>query len=917
MKRILSTVAVLVATLICATVIVPLAACVNSGNRTLKIANMANYGLSNVAVEIYKSNNRLYSGTTDDEGKINLDLDSGEYNVKLANLPKGYTKSELTLKVDSSPEITLNVPSFVIEEEMPSGNKYSLGNIIHNFTLRTTFNYNTNANTVEQKTDVKLYDVLKEKKVVLLNFWYTTCSFCLKEFPAMQKAYEEYSDKVSILAIDDPGNRDNDAAVATFVSSNKYTFDMGMDTANLTSAMFNFSGWPETYIVDRYGIIVRQIDPIVDDREDPEMWKDIFEYYSSDNYIPDNINFDKNEDEDSNFVPDIPDAFGVTMSNPLEIDQRINKTGKSIQFSADNSPAAWPWQLADDGQSIFATSKGHRKTSSIIYARLDLDEDKVLTFEYKHAGVNATDLFSVLVDAREGLGRTTMATYDASDWKKGYAYIPLEAGSYEIAFVYIKNSNQTQASNVEDTAYIKNLRLEDLSVLDNEEINMHYFAARGRNYETGGFDFYADVYKDENGYYRVKDEAYNGVDPYLYISLSTTAPYFTEAGNTLYNTYISKNNCIFNNRDYYPIFSAYVSYSSNSSHDKYVPVRDDLKQALTALYNSENSPTDSHYSTNGWLEFCSFFKHYGKGESLGNTVEGLAYFSAYDAIETTGVPNDGKLNQVEFEKMYVPRGKIFKFIPETSGAYKIQGINKVGTEAWLYDRSLETNPTATKPLNTSGYDDFPRDVEGQITSETIQNFCMYEYLEAGKTYYIQVAFRVVEDLGTLKFRIDRIGDEFEYLTTATSGFYTQINNKLVLKIYVDPKYNKTDDVFYDATTGSKIYCDFISPSRMFTYAIDDLLDENNSKVPKGAFNVPSSVSVTVDGVTYYGRDFTDDMKKYLEESKKNEGDLYGMLEVNFELQIILRLVYQKQVNTDDNNEWLKACWYKVHVGPNK
>lgn len=194
---------------------------------------------------------------------------------------------------------------------------------------------------------------------------------------------------------------------------------------------------------------------------------------------------------------------------------------------------------------------------------------------------------------------------------------------------------------------------------------------------------------------------------------------------------------------------------------------------------------------------------------------------------------------------------------------------------------------------------------------------MYEYLEAGKTYYIQVAFRVVEDLGTLKFRIDRIGDEFEYLTTATSGFYTQVNNKLVLKIYVDPKYNKTDDVFYDATTGSKIYCDFISPSRMFTYAIDDLLDENNSKVPKGAFNVPSSVSVTVDGVTYYGRDFTDDMKKYLEESKKNEGDLYGMLEVNFELQIILRLVYQKQVNTDDNNEWLKACWYKVHVGPNK
>ena len=44
--------------------------------------------------------------------------------------------------------------------------------------------------------------MLEEKDMVLINFWYTTCTYCVAEFPFMEEAYQMYKDQVGIIAVD-------------------------------------------------------------------------------------------------------------------------------------------------------------------------------------------------------------------------------------------------------------------------------------------------------------------------------------------------------------------------------------------------------------------------------------------------------------------------------------------------------------------------------------------------------------------------------------------------------------------------------------------------------------------------------------------------------------------------------------------
>ena len=48
----------------------------------------------------------------------------------------------------------------------------------------------------------QLAELLKTKKMVLINFWYTSCSWCVTEFPYMQESYDMYSEDVALIALD-------------------------------------------------------------------------------------------------------------------------------------------------------------------------------------------------------------------------------------------------------------------------------------------------------------------------------------------------------------------------------------------------------------------------------------------------------------------------------------------------------------------------------------------------------------------------------------------------------------------------------------------------------------------------------------------------------------------------------------------
>lgn len=84
----------------------------------------------------------------------------------------------------------------------------------------------------------------------------------------------------------------------------------------------------------------------------------------------------------------------------------------------------------------------------------------------------------------------------------------------------------------------------------------------------------------------------------------------------------------------------------------------------------------------------------------------------------------------------------------------------------------------------------------------------------------------------------------------------------------------------------------------------------------GNVNIPDALK----GLENKVIDYTDIMKGYLEQSKTGVqiGDktYYGLVPVNNELYGILQLFNAKYMGYDDDNEWLRACWYVERLGFN-
>lgn len=921
MKKFISRLSIALAALLSATLLIPIAAC-SGGKIPIKVVSMGGISLPEVQVTVKKDGKDYATGVTNKNGEWSVRFKSGTYTAEITGgLPVGYSAEE-SYKLDTSKEvITLGVTSSVItDEQIPANKKYLVGDVMYDFTLERAFSYAVNNGRTPQ--EIKLSDVLKEKKAVLLNFFYTTCYWCNEEYPSMRDAYNEYSDDLEILAIDNYGT-DTETLVINEVINKKVPFYMAMDNAGVVSH-FDMRGYPTSVMIDRYGVVCELSETILD----VDVWRNWFKKYTAEDYSQD-INIGNNVEDETTFIPDSPEDFNAEMPASSAINDRINKTGVSVSFTEEDTQidnegnvrkSAWPWNFADDGQSIAPTNTGHRGTTAIIYASLNLPENTVLAFDYKVSMDESEDRFYVAVDGRGGIGKQTVLDFGNKDWQKGIAYVSLEAGTHEIAFIYYRGSVNGK---YDDNVYVKNLRFEPLSSLDNVEgFDMPYFAARLNNYQTGGFDVYSSVYLNtEDGFYHVGDEnAKKATDPVLLADMYSATPYFSNPKESLFNKYISTDNCTFGNTNYYNLMKSYAVYSSNSDIKGLVPVTPELQKALNALYNNENTPGQLHYSNKGWLEFCVFYMHYGKGEGYGNIIEGLAYFTAIEAHETTNEPNTGNLNEVTFDRIYMPRGLLYKFVPSESGVYKFGGVSKEGTDAWLFDDSLKYAPSIQDEIKSSGFDDYVRDdIDYVYDPDDVlaYDFQIYHYLEQGKTYYVMPAFHVVEEIGSFKFRIDYVGEEHYLLTSATAGYYTlDENGKITLQVYATPEWRDIGDekVLYDSKSARPIYCDFTSASRMFTpYSLEKLLSGSIANA-KNYFNL-TGTSITIDDTVYEGKDYTATMKEYLAKAKDKDkkDELYGMVEVDWELQIILKLLYTKYIGVDDEFEWLKACWFYEHI----
>ena len=103
-------------------------------------------------------------------------------------------------------------------------------------------------------TTFKLSESLKTHDLVLINFWATWCGPCCMEFPCLEKAWEQYRDRVDVIALS-VERSDNLKKLRTFADENGLKFSIGRDEKKLFDRMRG-TAIPTTLIVDRNRCVV-------------------------------------------------------------------------------------------------------------------------------------------------------------------------------------------------------------------------------------------------------------------------------------------------------------------------------------------------------------------------------------------------------------------------------------------------------------------------------------------------------------------------------------------------------------------------------------------------------------------------------------------------------------------------------------
>jgi len=820
--------------------------------------------LENVAVEIYNGSKLVQSVFTDENGDVSFTIPEGNYNVELFNLPAGhYVEKDLKL-VSGTYDYDFVVPSKVITEGEPT-QTYQYQDIMYDFTIKTS-----------DGSDFTLSEALEEHSAVMLNFWYTTCSWCVEEFPFMEEAYKDYKDDIEIIAISNKPS-DSSPVIEAFKSEYELTFPMAYDSVGITN-LFNVSNFPTTIFVDRYGIIAYAYEGSVESKE--EMCE-IFEKFVGDDYIP--LTSIVEEEVDTT-------TPNVEMPSSDEIEKAINADGFNCEYKESETeqiPAfKWPWLVSEDGNSIYNSNAGRDSTAATIITNVVIPEGKVLAFDYLTSTEKDYDILYVMID---GTVIHQISGIESS-WKTCFAYVSEETKSYELSLCYLKDYADTEGT---DTIHINNMRFVEIDDINTPTYIYRYCSNNAiesnKNYSKYNYKNYADVYfNEEDGYYHV-----NSVDGPLVLA---DLLYETHWSEVVTPYLLATNNlATVNGVNYKSVLNTYATYSSNGL-DKTTPVTQELYETLNIITNYYGDDSNEQE----WLEVCGYYSAYcTNGQEYLDPTRGLAIWNAYDA-------NLGDQNFATFTKPILPRGLKFKFVPETSGVYKVNSIGTEETLCWIMNENGEIIAEANFYARHFCYENADR-----------YNFEMYYYLEEGKTYFINPAFYDYLYAGTLQFNIEYIGDSYEVFTLCSPGYYTTTVNEdgsmtgdiispgIEVALGSDGYYHELRD---DGQLGSIIYVDFLY-TNIFNFNLTDM-------AKLGAFNFTVDESGTaVPG----GVDKTEDALFYSTLTIKEEGDLYGCIPVDEDLKQLLVMLmdkygYSREIYPGVENQWLKLCYYYQHIG---
>lgn len=130
-------------------------------------------------------------------------------------------------------------------------------------------------------------ELLKEKELVVLNFWFEDCAWCLKEFPVMELTYQKYKENVEILALNP-----SDGAESVKAFAQKYGMTVPMAACNpMLPRNCGVTAYPTSIFIDRYGVVcLIHVGAITSGTD----WETIFDAFTGEDYTQ-NIYLDLDE----------------------------------------------------------------------------------------------------------------------------------------------------------------------------------------------------------------------------------------------------------------------------------------------------------------------------------------------------------------------------------------------------------------------------------------------------------------------------------------------------------------------------------------------------------------------------------------------------------------------------------------------
>lgn len=101
-------------------------------------------------------------------------------------------------------------------------------------------------------------------KVVVLNFWATWCAPCLRDMPVFENIHKKYSDDVQVLGIAVVSKLKD---IPKQANRARISYPILFGSKKIIADYNNFYSIPQTFILNRDGEVVTQIDGSVTARE--------------------------------------------------------------------------------------------------------------------------------------------------------------------------------------------------------------------------------------------------------------------------------------------------------------------------------------------------------------------------------------------------------------------------------------------------------------------------------------------------------------------------------------------------------------------------------------------------------------------------------------------------------------------------